>query len=457
MKYLAPTDQTTDTIVALATKDTSTINIIRLSGSEAKALSFKLTSKDLIPRVASLCKIKDEKNILLDKCICIYYKAPFSFNGEDIVEFQCHGGFVVANEILSLLLRLGARLAEAGEFSKRAFLNGKLDLVQLESMAALVQAKSKKAALMLAENLEGKLSKYIHDIRSNMIDILARIEVMIDYSEEDLDTRLIEAIKSYLEKLILEFSDIIENSKLALTSLEGLKLAIIGKPNVGKSSLLNALLLEDRAIVSNIEGTTRDVISEYINIDGNLLKVSDTAGIHEGKDDIEELGIKKSLEVAKKSDIVLCVFDGSKDLDSKDLEILKLVSTLDSKVLALLNKNDLKPYPNLESRLTKDFGLKTLSISTNDIGSIIKLKHLLKGLIEDSNYKGVMLSSKEQSLKLEASLKSLQNALPFLSEGTLELASLEISAALKSLSSMTHEFDTEEMLDSMFSQFCVGK
>ncbi|PAF51453.1 tRNA uridine-5-carboxymethylaminomethyl(34) synthesis GTPase MnmE [Helicobacter sp. 13S00401-1] len=455
MKDLTQTN--TDTIVALATKEQSTINIVRLSGPKAKELAFRLTGKDLLPRVATLCKIKDEENRLLDKCICIYYKAPFSFNGEDIVEFQCHGGFVVANEILNLLLRLDARLAEAGEFSKRAFLNGKLDLVQLESMAALIQAKSKKAALLLAQNLEGKLSNYIHDIRANMITILAQIEVMIDYSEEDLDTRLIESIKSYLNKLILEFSNIIENSKLAITSLEGLNLAIIGKPNVGKSSLLNALLLEDRAIVSDTKGTTRDVISEYINIDGNLLKVSDTAGIHKSKDDIEELGIKKSLEAAKKSNIVLCVFDSSQDLEKDDLEILRFASTLDSKVIAVLNKNDLESKTNLESKLQNNYKLKTISISSKNLSSIIRLKNLLKDILDTVSYEGVMLSSKEQSLKLESSLKSLKAALPFLTEGTLELASLEIGAALKGLASITHEFDTEEMLDSMFSQFCVGK
>ena len=287
---------TTDTIAAIATAHgIGSIAIIRLSGSDALAIATKLTKKEnFSPRYATLTNIYDKNNELLDEAIVIYFKAPFSFTAEDVVEFQCHGGVVVAELVLQACLDAGARLAEPGEFSKRAFFNGRIDLSKAEAIAQLIEAKSEDSAKILARQVKGELKEFIEEVREEIISVLAYSEVTIDYAEEDLPEDLIEQIQEKLNTLKEKLQKTLQASKARAGLMQGFKVAIVGKPNVGKSSLLNALLHYERAIVSDIAGTTRDTIEEQVRIGSHLIRIVDTAGIREANDTIEQIGIKRS-------------------------------------------------------------------------------------------------------------------------------------------------------------------
>ena len=440
-----------NTIVAISSAlAKSAISIIRLSGDEALHIASKLLKKDalenlLIPRKATLHRIYNEKGEMLDKAIVIYFKSPKSFTGEDIVEFQSHGGILVANEILKACLAFGATLAKAGEFSMQALRNNKLDLVELEATLALINNTNTNLTKLLTRNMDGKLSEMLESVRQEILNIIAQIEVNIDYSEEDLDKDILSKSVSTLLSIQARFQAILDSSK-HYQKLQDIKLCIIGKPNVGKSSLLNLLLMQDRAIVSDIAGTTRDTITAMLDICGNLVSLTDS---------IEMQGIEKSMKSARESEIILCVFDISKPMSKEDFEILDFLKSecSNKSVLIVLNKND------LARQNTHDFTpFQTITLNTKDENNARLLKEKIANFLTmeiDNNT--FVLTNATQSNLLESACKNLSIAKELLMNGSLELASFELHQSLQSIGSMTKPYDVEDMLDSMFSQFCVGK
>ncbi len=445
-----------DTIVAIATANgVGSISIVRLSGSDALAIAQKIIKKDsLSVRYAHLCSLYSSDSNLIDKSIVIYFKAPYSFSGEDIVEFQCHGGHIVAQQVLEATLYFGARLARAGEFSQRAFLNNKMDLTEIEAMAALIEAKSADAASVLAKQLRGDLRHYIESIRDELITIIAHCEVLIDYAEEDLPPELYDSIIAKLNELAKKLESTLESSKRRSAMLQGFRVAIVGKPNVGKSSLLNALLDYERAIVSDIAGTTRDTIEEQVRIGTHIIRLVDTAGIRESSDIIERIGIERSIESIDSSDIVVALFDGSREIDSEDSAIIELLknSTKDKSVLVFINKSDLE----LKIDISQIAEFNPIKISTKS--SIDVVSHALEAIMDVENDSDeMMLISLRQIESTKAALLNIKESLIPLEDGELELFTYHINEALKSISSISRVYEIDEMFDKMFGDFCLGK
>lgn len=443
-----------DTIAAIATANgIGSIAIIRLSGEKVLEIAKRVTCKeDFAPRYATLTNIYNQKNELIDEAIVIYFKAPHSFTAEDVVEIQCHGGFIVAQSILKATLQAGARLANAGEFSKRAFFNGRIDLSEAEAIAQLIEAKSEDSAKILASQMKGSLKEFIEDVRDEIIHILAYSEVSIDYAEEDLPADLVVQIKTKLEELykLLEKTLIASKSREGL--MQGFRVAIVGKPNVGKSSLLNALLNYSRAIVSDIAGTTRDTIEEQVRIGTHLIRIVDTAGIRQASDEIERIGIQRSLEAIKESDIVIALFDGSRELDREDEEILKLINgnKENKEVLFVKNKIDLE-----QKFYAKDLMFDLELNSKHDVTTLVKK---LEKIMDRSNVSDeIMLISERQISAVEATMQNIEEAFEPLQDQELEIFSFHLNEAVKEMASITRPFENDEMLDKMFGSFCLGK
>ena len=337
-------EQNNSTITAISTPlGGGAVGIVRMSGSKSLEIIKTLSKKsDFTPRYATLTTLYDRDSELLDEVIVIYFKAPYSYTREDVIEIQCHGGNMMVRRILEEVLHLGARLAENGEFTKRAFLNGRLDLSQAQAVAKLIEAKSIQAQKTLLKQLKGELSVFVEGARESLYEVLAYSEVMIDYSEEDIPEDTLSLLFAKIDVLYERFEKILLHSKARVGIFEGFSLCIVGKPNVGKSSLLNALLLYDRAIISNIAGTTRDTIEEILNIGSTQVRLIDTAGIRESEDEIESIGIARSKEAMEKSDIVLAVFDSSREFDEEDKKIIELLGEQgEKKIITIFNKSDL--------------------------------------------------------------------------------------------------------------------
>jgi len=444
----------TDTISAIATANgIGSIAIIRISGKRALDIVKKLTKKEsFLPRYATLSNIYNQNNELIDESIVIYFKAPYSFTAEDVVEIQCHGGFIVAQSILKEVLACGSRLANAGEFSKRAFLNGRIDLSEAEAIAQLIEAKSEDAAKILALQMKGSLKEYVEKIRDEIIHILAYSEVTIDYAEEDLPEDLVENIKSKLDLLVKSLKSTLVASKSREGLMQGFRVAIVGKPNVGKSSLLNALLNFNRAIVSDIAGTTRDTVEEQVKIGTHLIRIVDTAGIREANDEIEKIGIERSLEAIKQSDIVIALFDASREFDGEDEQILSLINShaKEKNTIYIKNKIDLK---SKFSHAKIDFDLK---LNTKD--NVDELVEVLKNIMDTKNSSDeMMLISQRQILSIQDTLENIQEAMNPLQIQELEIFSFHLNEAIKAISNITRPFENDEMLDKMFGSFCLGK
>ena len=444
---------TTDTIAAIATANgIGSISIVRVSGENALQIAKQLTKKEnLKPRYATLSSLYDSKNELIDQAIVIYFKAPFSFTGEDVVEFQCHGGVVVSELVLKEVLKAGARVANPGEFSKRAFFNGRIDLSEAEAIAKLIEAKSEDAAKILAKQVKGELKEYTENIRDEIIHILAYSEVSIDYAEEDLPDDLLQQIKEKLLKLRQSLNKTLQASKTREGLMQGFRVAIVGKPNVGKSSLLNALLNYDRAIVSDIAGTTRDTIEEQVRIGTHLIRIVDTAGIREASDEIERIGIERSLEAINQCDIVIALFDNSKPLDSEDKKILELIekNAKDKEKVFVKTKID------LEAKLKLDIDFD-VELNTKD--DVSKLIEKLKEILDKNNTSDeVMLISQRQISAIENTISQIDESFIPLEDGELEIFSFCLNQAIKELNSITRPFENDEMLDKMFGSFCLGK
>lgn len=454
------TSITHSTIVAPATTyGNSSLNVIRLSGTKSLDIASQLAKKDLTtlqPRFAKLTKIYFENNTLLDECIIIYFKSPHSYTTEDVVEFQCHGGTFIAKNIIEECIKYGAILAKPGEFTKRAFLGGRIDLTQAQAIAKLIQSNNAQAHKMLMRHLKGEMQEFCELLRESLLKILAHSEVFIDYADEELPQNLLQSIQKQLDSILQTLSSLSEKSYQKRNLFEGYKICIIGKPNVGKSSLLNALLGDNRAIVSDIAGTTRDSIEENFILDGHLLRLIDTAGIRKNADIIENEGIQRSLEKAKDSDLLLVLFDNSRILDDEDLTILHLLKEYQDskKIVVIINKIDLKNCFNQE-QLTP---FKPLLLSLKNKDSLQSLKNHLKTILssQDDNHT-LLLTSQYQFQAIQTCIQALRSSILPLQNGELEIFSFHINEAIQAIASLTKPYEYSQMLDKMFSDFCLGK
>ncbi|MDX9796019.1 MAG: tRNA uridine-5-carboxymethylaminomethyl(34) synthesis GTPase MnmE [Arcobacteraceae bacterium] len=442
-----------DTIVAIATANgIGSISIVRLSGDEALNIALKISHKEsLTPRFATLCSLYNQHNEVLDEALILYFKNPFSFTGEDIVEFQCHGGLAISSMIVDVAIKAGARLATPGEFSKRAFLNGKMDLTKAEAIAKIIEARSEDAVKLLAKQLKGELTFFVDDIRKDLLFMLAYTEVNIDYAEEDLPHDIYTQIETKLHAIQDKLQNTLEASKRREGLIEGFKVAIVGKPNVGKSSLLNKLLNTNRAIISDIAGTTRDTIEESVKIGTHLIKIVDTAGIRQSEDVIEKIGIEKSLEAINEADIIVALFDNSYVLNEEDKTILSLLEqTTQKEKILVLNKCDLANQ--FDTSVLEDY----IALSTKE--SITPLLNTLEKILDANTHSDDMtLISKRQIMAVEQTLNHIVQASNPLQTGELEFFAYHINEALENISNITRPYEHNQMLDVMFGEFCLGK
>ncbi len=400
-----------------------------------------------------------EENQIIDEVLVSYFKAPKSYTTENMCEINSHGGIVIVRKILDLCLKNGAELAEPGEFTKRAFLNGRIDLLQAESVIDIIDAKSEKEAKAGIKQLEGSLSKEIKEIKQEIMDVIVKLEVTIDYPEYDVEEVTKEELTTMLKKAKTKLKTLEKSFDDGKIIKEGIRTAIIGKPNAGKSSLLNAILKENRAIVTEYEGTTRDTIEEFITIDGIPLKLIDTAGIRNAKDEVEKIGIEKSKEIAKTADLIIAIFDSSSELTDEDKEILKIIK--EKKSIILLNKTDLKPvitaqneeFKNLEQNIIKISALKREGIEEvkEKIIKMFKLKEIeLDNEIVITNLRHKNLISKAIK-NIEKAEETIKNQMP------IDIVSINIKDILENLNTITGEEVSEEIINEIFSKFCLGK
>lgn len=447
-----------DVICAISTANTrSAISIVRLSGKGAIDIVNKIF------RGKDLTKVKShtvhygyiyDGDQMLDEVLVSVFKAPRTYTKEDVVEINCHGGVFVTNKVLELCIVKGARLAEPGEFTKRAFLNGRIDLTQAEAVMDVIDAKNKETLKMSNYGLRGDIKRIIQEFRSKILEMILKIEVNIDYPEyEDEEQITKEYLIPNIKENIEEIEIIIAKSENSIKIKEGITTAIIGKPNVGKSSILNALLRENKAIVTDIAGTTRDVVEGSVNIGGLTLNLIDTAGVRQTDDIIEQIGVLKTQEVLEKAELIILVFDYSSKLDSNDLKIINL--TKDKHVLTVINKKDLPQKIDLS--LFDNY----IIISAFDEKDIETLEKAVKEVcniqqIDDSEVKYV--TSIRAITKLKKALQSLKEGLKALESGMpIDLASTDLRSAWQNLGEILGEVSSEELLDEMFSQFCLGK
>ena len=432
-------------------------------------LCFEVLDKMFIPKnKQSIEEIKGytikygnivDNGEVIDEVLVSYFKAPKSYTMENMCEINSHGGNIIVKKILELCLKNGAELAEPGEFTKRAFLNGRIDLVQAESVIHIINAKSEKEVKTGIKQLEGLLSKEIAEIKQEIMDVMINIEVSIDYPEYDVEdvanaeiTDMLDSVKKKLERLERSF----DNGKVIK---EGIKTAIIGKPNAGKSSLLNAILKEDRAIVTEYEGTTRDTIEEFVNINGIPLKLIDTAGIRETKDEVEKIGIAKSRETANTADLIIAIFDASKEIDEEDLEVIDFIKN--KKAIIILNKMDLKAkidennenlkklsgniikmsalknvgIDKLYEKITEMFNLNEINLDNENVITNVRQKNLITKAIEN----------------VKKAKETIEQKMP------IDIVAIFIKDILEDLGKITGEVVTEDIIEEIFANFCLGK
>lgn len=454
-----------DTIAAISTAPAiGGIGIIRLSGDK----TFEIIKKIFVPKnVQKIEEIKGnsikygvivDEGKIIDEVLVSFFKEPKSYTKENMCEINSHGGILIVRKILEICLKNGAILAEPGEFTKRAFLNGRIDLAQAESVIDIINAKTNREIEASVKQLEGNLSKEISKIRKKIMDLMVDIEASIDYPEYDVEEvtyakaiNILENIRKELEKLSNSF----ENGKIIK---EGISLAIIGKPNAGKSSLLNEFLKEERAIVTDIEGTTRDTIEEEISIEGIPFKIIDTAGIRESNDKIEKIGIEKSKKVALNSDIILAIFDSSKNLDKEDFEIINFIKNKNA--IIILNKIDLKENNETVTEISKT-GKDIIKISVLEKKGIEKIYEKLvekfnlneinidnENIITNIRHKDLIDCAKQNATE---AINAVKTNLP------IDIVAINIKEILENLGKITGESVSDDIIKEIFSKFCLGK
>jgi len=456
----------TDTIVALATKaGNSAINIVKLSGDKSIEIADRIFVAESRKKIREINtyniiygKVYDEKNEIIDEAIVTVMKAPKSYTREDVVEINCHGGIAAVNKIIDIIIKNGARFAEPGEFTKRAFLNGRIDLSQAEAVIDIINAKNITSLKIAANNLNGSSGKTIRKIRQRIIDIISELEAKIDFIEEDLETMPSEKILNEVEKIRENIKELIDNEKKSEIIKDGIKVAIAGKPNVGKSSLLNIMTGKEKSIVTHIPGTTRDVIEETINLDGIPVIFKDTAGIRNSKNIIEKLGVKKSREEIENADIVIVVLDNSKKISDEDRELLKITS--ETNRIILLNKIDLKNKAESEE-LNINKNEEIIRISAKEKIGIEKLINKIKNMAigeEEFLYEERVIVNKRHRMLLENSLEDIENAIRTIKmKYSEEFIITDLKSANRKIAEITGENTEEEILNKIFSKFCIGK
>ena len=447
-----------DTIVGISTAmGKGAISIIRLSGPQA----IEIVNKVFKGR--NLTKVKSHtihyghiynKEELLDEVLVSVFKAPKTYTAEDVVEINCHGGSFVTNQVLKLLLEHNARLAEAGEFTKRAFLNGRIDLTKAESVMDVIDAESKKALKLANKGLRGDIADLITTKQQELLDIVAVIAVNIDYPEyDDVEEMTNTKVLPKINKLINDLEDILKKSNTAEKIKHGIDTVIVGQPNVGKSSLLNALLREDKAIVTSIAGTTRDVIEGKLNLENITLNLIDTAGIRETSDEVEKIGVDRSKAWLEKSELVLFLIDGSKEIDEEDLRLYEVVKNYEH--LVIVNKQDLEQKADL---LNFD---NPIYISTKSQEDINKLEKAIidKVLMDDINLDNLTyVSNARQIDRLKHAIENLKNAIKAIDEGVyIDFIDIYLQDAWNSLGEILGNIKDGSLLDELFSKFCLGK
>lgn len=452
-----------DTICGIATPiGEGGISIIRISGNKALDIvseifisKNKFDIKNMKTYTMKYGNIIDlESKDIIDEVIISYMKGPHSYTTEDIIEINCHGGVISTNSVMDQVIKAGARVAEPGEFTKRAFLNGRIDLSQAEAVIDIIRAKtdlSMKSAIMQSS---GALSKQITELRKYLLDVLALIEYGIDFTEDDeeIDDSLIIKAKEGIFQTISKIKDLLKNADEGKIIRDGLNMVIVGKPNVGKSSLLNMLLKEKRAIVTDIPGTTRDIIEEYLNIDGIPIKITDTAGIRETEDTVEKIGVERSREKIEEADLVVLILDSSRELEEEDKEIINTIR--DKNHIVLLNKIDLD---NKISDIDLD---NKILISAKTGEGINELKDKIKTLFFNGtiNSESLIVSNVRHKQALYRALENCEEALNRINaDEYLDLISIYVTSAMRSLGEITGDELEEDVLNKIFSEFCVGK
>lgn len=448
-----------DTIAAIATSmGRSAVNILKISGPESISIVSKIFTKDLSklePNTINYGFIK-EGNELIDEVLVSLFTSPNSQTGEDIVEINTHGGISVTNKVLELVLSNGARLAEPGEFLKRAFLNGKKDLIEAEAISDLINAKTEEARKMSLKGLSGELSKKIKTLRNKILNIIANIEVNIDYPEyEDAIIYTNELLKTNINEIQSDLEKLVKESEKGTLLNNGINVGIVGKPNVGKSSLLNLLINEDKAIVTDIEGTTRDIVEGNITINGVTLNLIDTAGIRETNNVVEKLGVEKSKDIINKSDLIIALFDISRPFTLEDEAILSSIKA--KKSIIILNKTDLPTkidlnkftsYNVIKTSVKEDIGKDEL---LNMIKELFSLNEIETGdFTYLSNARQISLIKEALKLCLEIKYQNEQNT-------PVDLIQIDLQNLWEKLGEITGDAYKDELLDEIFSKFCLGK
>ena len=400
-----------------------------------------------------------ENNEIIDEVLVSYFKAPKSYTAENMCEINSHGGNIIEKRILEICLKNGAKLAEPGEFTKRAFLNGRIDLLQAESVIDVINAKSEREAKSGMKQLEGFLSKEIKEIKEKIMNVMVNVDVAIDYPEYDVDDVTNSEISTMLNEVEQKLTKLEKSFDSGKIIKEGIKTAIIGKPNAGKSSLLNAILKEDRAIVTEIEGTTRDTIEEFVNINGIPLKLIDTAGIRDAKDEVEKIGISKSREIAKEADLVIAIFDSSKELSKEDMEILEIAKN--KKSIIILNKMDLETKVDENNEKIKDANSKVIKMSALKKEGIEELYNEISNLfsLNEINLDNeVLITNIRHKNLISKAIKDVKKAKETLDKKMpLDIIAIFMKDILEDLAQITGEEVTEDIIDEIFSKFCLGK
>lgn len=445
-----------DTITAISTGASSgAVSIVRLSGSDAINIADKLflsTNKNLpstfVPRMLVLGTISTKN--FKEQALCVVFKAPKSYTGEDLVEFQCHGGTQIANGIMQECISLGARPATNGEFTKRAFLNGKMTLSSAEGMMDMINAESDAEIRAGYNLLNGTLSKLAFSAQKELTDILSEIEVSFDYPEETIEYITKAKVKERLKRIIKQMTKILDSCEVGKIIKSGINVLILGKPNVGKSSLLNFLLKRERAIVTNVAGTTRDTIEDSFMLDDIKINLIDTAGIRDTSDMVEKIGVDKAKNLISQADIILFLVDSSQELSSEDKEIFELIKN--KKYIVLKTKSDLKTKnkSNFENEI---------SISTATGDGLMALTNRILELTRISNFSSdsIIITNERHKNALIRAKNNMQRAFDNISQDTLDLVSIDIKQAYLDLGEITGSTTSEEIIDAIFSKFCLGK
>lgn len=452
-----------DTIAAISTpRGEGGIGIIRISGDKSFEILNKIFKKKNPNSDLGFYKFNYgfiiDNDKIVDEVMTVRMKAPKTYTCEDVVEINCHGGYFVSEKVLEIVLKNGARHAEAGEFTKRAFMNGRIDLSQAEAVMDLISGKTEKSISISMDQLRGDLKEKIKEFKKSLLDVTAHVNVVLDYPEEGIDDPLPLNLRKNLENIYEEANILIESYDKGKKIKEGIKTVIVGKTNVGKSTILNSLLKEERAIVTNIPGTTRDVIEEIINIKGIPLILVDTAGIRETEDIVENIGVKKSKQLIEKADLVLLVLDSSREIENEDKEVIEKIVENDKKVIILLNKIDLDKkidlskynFPNVVEISAKE------NIGIENIEEKI-YSYIIEEKVENFSEKLIITNIRHKTA-LEKAKDSIKNIFETIDNGMpMDLISVDLKEALDNLSEITGEISSEDILDHVFGNFCVGK